>query len=74
MGPRYEKRQLSVKTLAGPERCTTCADGYCGFKGSFSVITRGFKGVCKERTQGSMAEMRGKEQGDIELRGRRRQS
>ena len=43
-------------------------------QGRFSGVTQGVKGDCEEQSQVSMVETSGKEQDDIELRDRRRQS
>ena len=49
-----------VKTLAGPDRCTTCADVIYGFKVGSVCSLGGFKSNCEEQSPSSMVETRGK--------------
>ena len=63
----------SVKTLAGPEECTTCADDSYGFKLKSVVVTRWFKDDCEEQSQGFNGRDE-RRQDMIELSKRQRQS
>ena len=42
-----------VKTLVGPDVCTTCAGSCLWVQGKFNVVTRGFKGICDKQIQSS---------------------